>query len=152
VEEVSIGRRPVRGGDVRERRLSLYTSDRFLFTEHARLRRSGGDWVLEDLGSRNGTLVNGARTTERRRVLDGDLVEAGHPFSLYRHSVPVPAVAFAHAEAIALGTALATLLPSLAISFEQLAAVAPSRLPVVLRGESGSGKGQVASALHALSG
>lgn len=33
-------------------------------------------WV-EDLGSRNGTFVNGARITERTKVVDGDIVRVG---------------------------------------------------------------------------
>lgn len=43
---------------------------------HARLGWSDGHVVLEDLGSRNGTLVNGQRV-ERRVLRDGDVVQLG---------------------------------------------------------------------------
>jgi len=36
-------------------------SDRFLSRRHARLFHDGDDWRIEDLGSRNGTLVNGVK-------------------------------------------------------------------------------------------
>jgi pSer/pThr/pTyr-binding forkhead associated (FHA) protein len=36
-------------------------ADRFLSRQHARLFREGDDWLIEDLGSRNGTFVNGRR-------------------------------------------------------------------------------------------
>ena len=45
---------------------------------HAELRRAGGSWLIVDDGlSRNGTLVNGERVTGRRRLQDGDQIEAG---------------------------------------------------------------------------
>ncbi len=37
----------------------LVLNDRFVSTRHARLRWDGVEWWLEDLGSRNGTLING---------------------------------------------------------------------------------------------
>lgn len=42
---------------------------------HASLTRDGDQWVLEDLGSRNGTLVNGERLTGRRALAFGDRVQ-----------------------------------------------------------------------------
>jgi|GEM_PF-2472362 len=43
---------------------------------HAELRREAGQWVLVDLGSRNGTLVQG-RAVQRHVVRSGDEVEFG---------------------------------------------------------------------------
>jgi hypothetical protein len=43
---------------------------------HAELRREAGQWVLVDLGSRNGTLVQG-RAIQRHVVRSGDEVEFG---------------------------------------------------------------------------
>ena len=38
---------------------------------HAKLiREEGGCWLLEDLGSTNGTFVNGVKMTNRRMLLD----------------------------------------------------------------------------------
>ena len=39
---------------------------------HAQLRRDGERWLLRDLGSRNGTRLNGARVTEEIEVRPGD--------------------------------------------------------------------------------
>ena len=49
-------------------------SDRFLSRRHARLYRDGDDWLIEDLGSRNGTLVNGVRISGPTAVRPGDVV------------------------------------------------------------------------------
>jgi len=44
---------------------------------HAELRREGARWVLRDLGSRNGTRVNGARLLDEAEVGPGDRVSFG---------------------------------------------------------------------------
>jgi two-component system, cell cycle response regulator len=43
---------------------------------HARIGRSGSDWVVSDLGSRNGCFVNGDRV-ERRVLEEGDRIQLG---------------------------------------------------------------------------
>lgn len=63
-----IGRDPANG-----LRLSHDTVSRV----HAELRRQGGVWVLRDLGSTNGTSVNGRRVTGAAIVQDGDSVSFG---------------------------------------------------------------------------
>ena len=51
--------------------------DEFASAEHARLEsRRDGLWV-EDVGSTNGTFVNGARVTTPRRLGKGDIVRVG---------------------------------------------------------------------------
>jgi pSer/pThr/pTyr-binding forkhead associated (FHA) protein len=50
---------------------------------HARLVWSGGAAFVEDLGSRNGTYVNGARLEARRRLRDGDVVRVGDELLRY---------------------------------------------------------------------
>src|SRR5690242_19321788 len=42
------------------RRLVVRVADSHMSSSHARLRRLGGTFELEDLGSKNGTFVNGA--------------------------------------------------------------------------------------------
>ncbi|MEV7084632.1 DUF1707 and FHA domain-containing protein [Streptomyces sp. NPDC093085] len=63
-----IGRDPVNG-----LRLSHDTVSRL----HAELSRQGDRWILRDLGSTNGTTVNGQRVTSVVVVRDGDLVTFG---------------------------------------------------------------------------
>jgi len=51
--------------------------DEFASAEHARFEvRRDGLWV-EDIGSTNGTFVNGARVTTPRRLGKGDIVRVG---------------------------------------------------------------------------
>jgi FHA domain len=51
--------------------------DEFLSGHHARIEsQRDGVWIL-DLGSTNGTFVNGARLDGRRRLREGDLVQVG---------------------------------------------------------------------------
>ncbi|GAA3056289.1 DUF1707 and FHA domain-containing protein [Streptomyces glomeratus] len=63
-----IGRDPASG-----LRLSHETVSRV----HAELRHQGGLWVLRDLGSTNGTTVNGRRVIGAAVVRDGDQVAFG---------------------------------------------------------------------------
>jgi Protein of unknown function (DUF3662)/FHA domain len=44
---------------------------------HAEIRRAGSGFVLSDLGSTNGTFVNGERLLGDRRLADGDIVTVG---------------------------------------------------------------------------
>jgi pSer/pThr/pTyr-binding forkhead associated (FHA) protein len=51
--------------------------DTFVSQVHARLYRRGGDVFLEDLGSRNGTFVNGEVIGGATRLRRGDQVQFG---------------------------------------------------------------------------
>src|SRR5437868_14258806 len=44
---------------------------------HAEIRRDGAEYVLADLGSANGTLVNGQRLMAPYRLRAGDVVQMG---------------------------------------------------------------------------
>ena len=44
---------------------------------HALIERRGGDWLLTDMGSRNGTFANGA-SVQRHFVRPGDVLQFGH--------------------------------------------------------------------------
>ncbi len=44
---------------------------------HAEIRRSGSAFVIADLGSTNGTYVNGDRLSAERRLTDGDSITVG---------------------------------------------------------------------------
>src|SRR5205085_7304071 len=57
---------------------------------HAEIRRDGADYLLSDLGSSNGTLVNGQRLTAPHRLRHGDTFEIGD--DAFRFDAPAPAV------------------------------------------------------------
>jgi serine phosphatase RsbU (regulator of sigma subunit) len=59
----------------RSSKADLVLADRFLSRQHARFYREGGDWMVEDLGSRNTTLLNGRPVAVPGRVSPGDLVK-----------------------------------------------------------------------------
>jgi hypothetical protein len=66
---VTIGRAP-------ENDLTL-AADEFAPVEHARIEpRRDGVW-LEDLGSTNGTFVNGVKLTQPRKLSSGDVIRVG---------------------------------------------------------------------------
>ncbi len=67
-------RGPLRLG--RGRDVDVRVEDDDVSRLHAEIRREGADWVLVDLGSRNGTAVHGAPCS-RSILRDGDLVTIG---------------------------------------------------------------------------
>src|SRR5260221_3786391 len=121
---------------------------------HARLLRSAQSWGYEDHGWRNGSLVDSEPATTRP-LRDGALIELGHTFFLFRESVSIPAGTPGDLDAKDLSDvppAFATLLPELGCAFETLARVAKSSVPILLLGETGSGKELLARTIHELSG
>ena len=54
----------------------------FVSSLHCQLRHDGEDWELLDLGSKNGTLVNGRRRV-RRLLCAGDVVQLGDTILVY---------------------------------------------------------------------
>jgi len=57
---------------------------------HARLRRADGGYVIEDLGSTNGTFVNGQRLTAPHRLRSGEEIRLGPHVVLVYESVGDP--------------------------------------------------------------
>lgn len=55
----------------------LRLADRFLSRHHARLFRDGDDVLAEDMGSRNGTLLNGRPLDGATKVREGDVLTLG---------------------------------------------------------------------------
>ena len=55
----------------------IVLSDTFVSGEHAKLYWNGRGWVVEDLGSTNGTRVNGKPVRRAMPVKIGDTVEFG---------------------------------------------------------------------------
>jgi hypothetical protein len=57
---------------------SAVLSDATVSSEHARVRRIGGAWVISDLGSTNGTHVNGRRVDGNVPLHPGDVLTLGN--------------------------------------------------------------------------
>ena len=158
LDEVTIGRAPVRH-HLREHRddgarvLTLGVPDPRMSQPHARLVFEMGRWILEDAGSKNGVMLNGTR--HYRAVLeDGDLFDLGHSIFLFRDPVVHDELELDRegAELRVPAPGLATFVPSLRRTFEDLARIAPMPASVLLQGETGTGKEVIARAVHALSG
>lgn len=85
---------------------------------HAQMERIGGTWTVVDDGiSRNGTLINGERLTNRRRLEDGDVLRLGQTDLMFRAPRQVetaPTVLPAHVMPVAVSPAQRRVLVALA--------------------------------------
>jgi transcriptional regulator with GAF, ATPase, and Fis domain len=155
VDEVLVGRAERRQLTREDRsgvpRLSIAVDDAWMSASHALLRRVLASWTIEDLGSKNGTIVSGRRC-QRAELQDGDVIELGHTFFLFRARARTAGESVEVAALPPPPGGIATLLPSLSEALARVHAVARSTVPVVIRGETGTGKEVVASAIHSLSG
>ena len=155
--EVLIGRGPERAarrqGGSGATQLNLSLPAPRVSSVHARLRNHRGHWSVQDLGSTNGTFLNGTRVSEAV-LKDRDLLEIGQVSLVFREGLPTPAGIASEVElgSNASGVQVRTLLPLEADRLRVLGAIARTKLPVLLLGESGTGKEVLARAVHAESG
>lgn len=70
--------------------------DRLVSRHHARIRREGSQFMLEDNGSTNGTFVNGERIARSHLLQDGDTIQIAPRFQLRfvdrASTVPMPGI------------------------------------------------------------
>jgi sigma-B regulation protein RsbU (phosphoserine phosphatase) len=69
----------------------LTLADPFLSRRHSRFFRTGADLFVEDLGSRNGTIVNGQTIQQATRVQPGDVVKISNSVIAILAPAPVKA-------------------------------------------------------------
>src|SRR5512132_669998 len=67
-DEYSIGRAEENTVRLTERNISR---------RHAKIAKNGTNWMLSDVGSHNGSFLNGVRVTDTQKVEHGDLLQFG---------------------------------------------------------------------------
>jgi DNA-binding NtrC family response regulator len=124
---------------------------------HARFVRRGAHVVVEDLGSRHGTWLAGQRV-ERAELALGASVRLADVVIALAHIGPpqgreAPAGSCSRADPHAWSDGEALYLSSRSIELRSLLhRVAPASVPVLLQGETGTGKELAAREIHAMSG
>src|SRR5271163_3949462 len=93
-----------------------YPDDNGLSRQHLAIERDGDGWALRDLGSKNGTMLNGAKVTGRISLKSGDRITAGHLILLYDDAsskASKPVVVFDHREEAGERTSVSTVISNL---------------------------------------
>jgi hypothetical protein len=74
-QRISLNQGTVTVGRLPECTISVNDSN--ISRQHAEMRQGGGGYVVIDLNSTNGTLVNGVRISGEQRLSDGDIISFG---------------------------------------------------------------------------
>lgn len=93
-----------------------FPDDNGLSRQHLAIERDGDGWAVRDLGSKNGTMLNGAKVTGRTALKSGDRITAGHLILVYDDAsskAPNPVVVFDHREETAEHTTASTVITHL---------------------------------------
>jgi serine phosphatase RsbU (regulator of sigma subunit)/pSer/pThr/pTyr-binding forkhead associated (FHA) protein len=67
-----------------------YPDDSGLSRQHLVFEKQGDEWTIRDLGSKNGTLLNGVRISNAQVLKAGDRVTAGHLILIFDSTTPQP--------------------------------------------------------------
>jgi transcriptional regulator with PAS, ATPase and Fis domain len=159
-DEVTIGR----GGKGRPREckrlreggknvLAIEAGSPFLSREHARFRREGASWSVEETRSENGVLVNWERISETRELQPGDVVCIGRLYFMF-HVAEIEHLPDRDAKQAGSEMAgMVSIVPEIESRLADLGhEVSMQRsLTVTIVGENGTGKEVTAKAIHSLS-
>jgi transcriptional regulator with GAF, ATPase, and Fis domain len=113
--------------------------------EHVRIEREDGRWKVHDLGSRNGTFVDGARIGSPR-LARSPVVRIGHTVLL-----PVDDCHPYQVDGVGVRGDL-VVGPALAALHRRVAVIAESGASLLVLGPTGAGKERAAEAFHAATG
>jgi len=144
----TIGRGRPAGDGERER---IEVADRLLSRRHLRIVRRQGGHSVEDLGSLNGSYLDGLRLEKPTALSEGSILLFGNHTAVFRRVSPPVLAALAEETASPFGP-VATLSPSLALTLAKLRRLARTDQEILLVGESSVGKATYARAIHRASG
>jgi sigma-B regulation protein RsbU (phosphoserine phosphatase) len=88
-----------------------FPDDSGLSRQHLAIEREGDGWALRDLGSKNGTMLNGSKVNGRVPLKSGDRITAGHLILVYDSASSQsnrPVVVFDHREEASEDTSVST--------------------------------------------
>jgi two-component system NtrC family response regulator len=141
---LTVGRGSAKSG------LSFF-DDRLLSREHLRITRTSRGYEIEDLGSTNGTFLDGPRVERPTRLSSGALVLFGNQVAVFRLVADAELSALAQDAAAPFGL-VSTASPALALIYARLRKLARTDAELLLVGETGVGKEVCARAIHRASG
>ena len=118
---------------------------RWVSGAHASLERVDGGWVLRDLGSRNGTFADGMALTGPHVIRPGEVFEVGRSFWTIEAGPESPEAP----ESDDSSAPDASASPALRRALHAVARLGKSDVPLLLQGETGTGKSRLARWIHA---
>jgi transcriptional regulator of acetoin/glycerol metabolism len=154
LEEVIVARNPDGRIERGQHTATIYVGDFQVSRQHLAIRKTPKGWQLHDLASKNGTAVNGERMGSALLV-DGDIIEVGGAMLMFLqdHGTREDFDDATDRElAVGVPPPFQTLSLELERRVQQIQKIAPVGVPVLVRGETGTGKELMARAIHEVSG
>ena len=122
-----------------------FTDDSWVSRKHVRVRRVAGDWVVEDLGSRNGTCVNGEPLGRPATIQGTAVIRMGNSVVLGLDDARCrPVESMKSSDGPILGSAMSRV-------WEDIGLAAKAADTLLIGGPSGSGKELAAREYHRVS-
>ena len=125
----------------------LYLDDPTVSRYHAEIHFTADSYLLKDLGSTNGTLINGTRVREAF-LSPGDVLTVGNSsieFQTFDEKIRIePSASTAFGEAVGKSRKMRQI-------FGILERIAPTLATIIIEGETGTGKELIARGIHDLS-